>query len=446
MAIWKIPDNYKIDYSPNGDDVDAFSQKVKYCLEEAFKSLNSLHTTTQTLEKQIESLQPDSSHEGGTASEVSNQSISHLARLVENLYLMLDIAQLDPGGYDGLSGDTFYGNTNTVDTTSVTVARFGAGNVLYVGVNAALIEGNNYFLTDGTIYEPVQVAEIARVGTENKVTLRETVENPFEGGAAQLVRSHGTILEGAISGDGSVFTTKIFPFVDETTGAAISKSKAHVIVKHRNVKDAEINAEIALRPNATFVKGEVIGIGDGMTQTVSLANPEDLTRYKFALYFDGTSRTDFIFEPSTGEVTFTAPTGTIVTADYFYNWSNENFVEMEKTGTYPDRHNPSRATTEFTYVGTAGTVATIRLSLNQGTGYANNEVSAAGTGKAAGFKLAHKAIQGEIHVTPSSATVNYNSEQNVVIVTAPSGIAISVSYWWKGEAFSVDSFACMFDE
>lgn len=43
MAIWTIPEDKVIDYSPNGDDIDSFSQKVKYCLEEIFTSLQYLH-------------------------------------------------------------------------------------------------------------------------------------------------------------------------------------------------------------------------------------------------------------------------------------------------------------------------------------------------------------------------------------------------------------------
>lgn len=56
MAIWKIPDEYKIDYSRNGDDMDAFSRKVKYCLEEAFVGLNELHETTEGINSSIASL------------------------------------------------------------------------------------------------------------------------------------------------------------------------------------------------------------------------------------------------------------------------------------------------------------------------------------------------------------------------------------------------------
>ena len=50
MAIWAIPEDKIIDYSPNGDDVDSFSQKVKFCLEEIFKSLQYLHSSGGTLD------------------------------------------------------------------------------------------------------------------------------------------------------------------------------------------------------------------------------------------------------------------------------------------------------------------------------------------------------------------------------------------------------------
>lgn len=48
MAIWEIPESQLIDYSPNGDDVDSFSQKVKFCLEEIFKCLQHLHANGAT--------------------------------------------------------------------------------------------------------------------------------------------------------------------------------------------------------------------------------------------------------------------------------------------------------------------------------------------------------------------------------------------------------------
>ena len=118
---------------------------------------------------------------------------------------------------------------------------------------------------------------------------------------------------------------------------------------------------------------------------------------------------------------------------------------MTKAGTYPDRRDSTHATTQFTFEGTRGNVATIRLTLKQGEGESLNEIISTGTGKAKGFKLAHQAIGSSIWVVPSTAPVEFNEAQNAVIVTAPVGDTIRVSYRWRGKAFAVNAFACMFN-
>ena len=401
MAIWTIPEDMIINYVNNGDDLNAFTRKTKYCLENAYECLRELHaggissisddgTSICGISVALENLEDGQilsydaaanvfknvAKPSSSASVIVNlneiinqleifQETSHLARLVENLYLTLDVADFNPGGYDGLSGETFYGGAKDVDAARSTV----------------------------------------------------------------------TIEEGKIYGDDKIFVSKPLFFENKI-------SRAHLIVKHQNVADAEIKAEIAIR-DAIFVKDEVLAIGDGTPQTVTLANTANLNN-SIALYFDGELQTNFSFNSSSGKVTFTAPSGVIVTANYFYNFGAENFVTMTKTGTYPDRRNQNRATTQFTYAGTAGTVATLRLTLKQGAG--ESEINSIGTGKPQGFKLAHQAISGNISVTPTNIAWQYNAAQNAVIVTAPVNTAIKISYKWKGENFSVDSFAVMFDE
>lgn len=460
MAIWTIPDEYKIDYSRNGDDVDAFSQKVKYCLEEAFVGLNELHETTKDMNSSITTLKAsmaslktamatigtptvagtsDASSISGIAvgldsladgqilvyrestkkfqneakpsvgesksltffkgdellgeyngsstlkidlqptitPSVDEKNLWHLTRLVENLYLVLDVAGLNPGGYDGLSSEAFYGTSNEIDTS----------------------------------------------------------------------RSTGVISEGELSGDGAIFVTKPIVFINEIAGTATQIKDAHLVVKHQNVADAEITAELALI-DATFVKGEVLGIGTGLEQTVTLTHAEKLATYNFALNFDGVKQAgNYSFDVTNGEIVFVAPTNVIVTADYFYNWGEENFATMTKTGMYPDHKNHARATTQFTLESdTSGKIALLRLTLKQGEGYSANEIVTTGTGSPKGFKLQHQAIADTIQVTPSATVWTYNAEQNVIVINATSGQSVSVSYWWKGKSFSVDSFACVFNE
>lgn len=397
-------------------------------------------------------------YNGGTTvnidlQEVLNHSmlsreVQHLMRLTGNLYLALDAAELNPGGYDGLSGETFYGEGTDIDTTEVRVLSVITGDdSMDVDSVDGLIEGSHYILTDGTTTEDVQIKHIIIENGTNRLICYRAVTGAFTGNSIKLLRSNCTITEGAMTGDGVYCTANLIPFVNEATGTATEISHAHLVVKHQNIADAEITAEIALRGGVKFVKGEVIGIGNGSTQTVLLEHTDDVTSYKFALYFNGVRQTSgFEFSPILGQVTFTAANGVIVSADYYYDWCKEDFVEMTKTGTYPDRRDQTRATTQFCYDGDGGTVATIRLTLKRGEGTATNEIISAGTGRPRGFRLAHQAISSSISVSPAPTSRSFNSEQNTVIVTAPVGNAIRISYRWKGKEFSVDSFACTFNE
>lgn len=384
---------------------------------------------------------------------VLNQStvatdVAHIMRLTENLYLAMEAAGVNPGGYDGLTGETFYGDTTDVDMTSVNVVFVTPGDdTIDVDTIDGLIEGSHYVLSDGTRAESIQIKHIVVEGDVNHLILYKAVTNTFVVSATKLMRSTCSITEGSMSGDDVVCVSNLIPFANEVTGGATNIRRAHLVVKHQNVPDAEITAEIALRGGVKFVKGEVIGIGNGNTQTVLLEHTDDVAAYKFALYFNGVRQTSgFEFSPILGQVTFNAASGVIVSADYYYDWCSEEFVEMTKMGTYPDRRDQSHATTQFTYDGAAGTVATIRLTLKRGEGTATNEIISVGTGKARGFRLAHQAIGSTVAVSPTPTSKSFNSEQNTVIVTSPVGRAIHISYRWKGQEFSVDSFACTFNE
>lgn len=247
MAIWAIPNDKIIDYSPTGDDVDLFTQKVKYCLEEAFVSLKELHDNGANSNEIGGTSVAISSIEGGqillfdgTTNQFNNVGLNaqigispladdvvHLRRLVENLYLALSVAGLDPGGYDGLSVNTTTKNDIDVERSIFTAT------------------------TDG-----------------------------------EKILSNATII-----------TQPIF-FANTATGEVQYRTRAHLVVKHQNVAHAQIGAEVAL--------------------------------------YDGLG--------------------------------TETFVPMTWAGTYPDRNNPDRTTTEFKYSGTAGSMAVLKITLNHGGG------------------------------------------------------------------------------
>lgn len=376
------------------------------------------------------------------------QDLEHLTRLVENLYLALDVSKLNPEGYDGLSSETFRGDGNDIDTTEIDLVSVGQGSdSLSANTIEGLIEGANYILKNGSTTEDVQIKNLTVNNGVGRITLTKPVEGAFASGT-KLIRTSGTVTEGRIGTTGTAavsYITNPITFVNEKTGDTNPVSRVHLSVKHDNVIFPDITASIALR-NAVYVSDEIIGIGNGAKQTVTLENTTSLTHYKFEVYFNGVLQTSGIeFNPTTGRVTFNAANDVIVTAKYFYNWGTEEFVALEKVGTYPDRKNPGRATTQFTYSGEAGTVATLKLSLIRGL-VKSEKITLTGTGAPQGVKLKGVIVNSLITVKPSTATYSYVSAQKALILTAPAGEAVTITYTWRDDAFGVDSFACVFNE
>ena len=378
----------------------------------------------------------------------STSYVNHLLRLIENLYLALNFANLDFGGYDALTTETFQGGISDLDNTVATVTQTIINDdSINVTSFKNLVIGALYTLTDGTYTQNVRVKKM-RIGDDEtlRVILTTKVTKPFAMGATYLKRASGTISDGYISGDGVYFVTK--PILLNT-----KMSRAHVSVKHENISDAEIEAQIAFLPQPKFVQGEVIGIGNGAEQTVILKNTNKVCLHNFKIYFDGVEQTEEIkINPDAAKVTFTAVDGVIVSADYFYDWEYENFYPMEKTGIYPDKNNPNRATTQFIYRAASdelsGTAAVLKFILKQKSGGVTNEFLGTGTGKNQGFKLEHQVVEpASIYVSPSTATFEFKNDSNVLVVkTANAGETVKVSYNWKGKSFKIDSWAGIFNE
>lgn len=242
-----------------------------------------------------------------------------------------------------------------------------------------------------------------------------------------------------------VCLTKTYNFINPI-------SRAHLMVKHPLVPDTEITAQIALRESPNTVTGEVLGTGTGAVQTAILAHTENLASHNFVLYFDGVQQpaSAYSYSPTDGQVTFTATEGVSVTADYIYGWTDEVFVDMTHDTEYPDKDDNNLVDDQFDYVAgendPKGSVGTVRVTLTQKTGTVTGEALGTGTGVQQGFKLAHHAKAETITVLPAEATWKFKDNTDVLLVTAPQGAAISVSYDWAARTNYLESIACIFNE
>lgn len=414
--------------------------------------------------------------------------ISHLVRLVENLYCALDVSKLNPSGYDGFVCETFRDDATLIDKTNVAVTSVHqSSNTLIVEKTDGLSEGLNYRLTDGTRLELVKISTIDTLN--NTVILENTVTKAFTVSKTKLVRTNRTITEQGVR-DNAVFTTILIPIKFEPINKPIGQrgfNKATVLVHHDNVQDTSISAEIALQ-SAHLVKGAFVGVGIGQLgqSTFELKGwSHGIALYGLKVYFNGVEQSSgYYLDRSDGRLYFSnAPNGVIITADYYIDGGpdNEEFILMNNDGTFVNQHDNSKAITQFSFDATKlegyeqpdptmivdsavylgfdsntpadsvslVTFASLRFTTKLLTGSATEEIPAIATSYyGAGIKLKHKAVnQSAITVTPSSVNWVYDDSRNVVyIINQPQDQAITINYNWGCKSFTVDSFTCLFDE
>ena len=371
--------------------------------------------------------------------------VNHSMRLLENLYLAMDFNNMNFGGRDGLITEFFTDADNTIDKTSVNVSCLVAGDdSIDVDSVDGLIVGANYLLVEGDKTEDVVIKEMIISGSVNRLILEKPLTKVFTPNETKLCRSTATFGDGFVTGENAVFTTR--PFIFDYV-----INRAHMTVKHQNVPDTEITAEMSIQHDAEFINGEIIGIGDGTEQTVTLANTLYVSSYGFNLYFDGVKQeSGFVFSPSDGKVTFTAANGVVVQADYIYKFNFGKWIPMHRALTYPDIKNHDRATTQFHFAPAisenTGKIAAVNFKLKSLSGTVKSEIIGTGNDKPQGFKLPHHAIESTISVTPSTATWTYKEDLDTIVINAPDLETIKISYDWKARPCKIDSFAVLFNE
>jgi hypothetical protein len=226
------------------------------------------------------------------------------------------------------------------------------------------------------------------------------------------------------------------------------------MIKHPTVLDTVVNAYITLRAKPVSVTGELIGVGTGASQTATLKNTTNVASHGFTLYFDDEPQPSSMYAMSSSDakVTWTAPAGKRVTADYIYNWQKENFVAMSRDASYPDTLNPDMVDEQFNYQATAdtdpkGAVAAVRIDLEQKKGTVTDEAIGVGNGALQSFTLAHKAKDETLVVKIDGVETNeytYKEATRVLFVTAAQGKKITASYKWAADIIDLDSIACVF--
>lgn len=138
--------------------------------------------------------------------------IDHLERLVGNVYLANEMANIYLDGYDGMIIEPFDDIAEEVDRTVAQVTSVVSGDdSIDVESAEGLIIGAHYQLTDGEKIEEVQVKGINTSGKVQRVILYDNVVNQYTDGRAKLYRSSVAIYNGRAYGGGNTRTDEWSP-------------------------------------------------------------------------------------------------------------------------------------------------------------------------------------------------------------------------------------------
>ena len=138
--------------------------------------------------------------------------IDHLERLMGNIYLANEMANIYLDGYDGMIIEPFDDTAEEVDRVIAQVTSVVSGDdSIDVETASGLIIGAHYQLTDGEKIEEVQIKGINTSGKVQRVILYDNVKNQYTDGRAKLYRSSVAIYNGRAYGGGNTRTDEWAP-------------------------------------------------------------------------------------------------------------------------------------------------------------------------------------------------------------------------------------------
>lgn len=299
---------------------------------------------------------------------------------------------------------------------------------------------------DGTVSEWAPVS--AFNGTKaNAIRFRATLDAPQIG--VSIAKAIHASLQYR-SGDDIVSGVGVATLISITEDWYDSVGDCRLTAVHPPLADAKISARCALREKTSVAKGEHLGLGTGERKTYQLAHTDGISYDSLAVYYDGVRQgSGYELNTEVGRVTLTAPENAVVTADYVYGWTQEEWIEMPVSGFV---RTPENDRTEYKVLlpGTAQkSICAVRIDLETTEGNAEKEPLGTGTGKDRVYPLAHIVKDGMISVFADDAALPQESwvlreDNRSVAVAAPAGQQITATYDWVSETPRVGKFIAVF--
>ena len=283
--------------------------------------------------------------------------------------------------------------------------------------------------------------------TAKTLQLRATLTAPTIGTSTakvnkvSIIHSTGT---GIINGDG------VCEIVSKTHNWYKPVKHCRVVVKHAPFDESSMKVYASFRPQPVICQNETLGTGDDRLHTYQLRNPHGINLESVKVYYDGEQIfSGYEVNCEVGRITCTPPVGVLVTCDYEFGWSNENWQELnfQQLTRKPDYDESEY----YLRVDEAGYICTLKIALHMKTGSTTGEIIGKGTGQEKTFKLAHRVLDGEINIFSNNQALNDKNfyildDPQYVKIAAPNGTTLKTNYSWVSETPVIYEFYSIFSE
>ena len=293
--------------------------------------------------------------------------------------------------------------------------------------------------------------ELSKVSGQKaqNIQLRAEYSVPsLNSGSAKINSAKIVYTDGISITSGSV-TSEI---ISETYDWYMNVKHCRLSVRHSELEDAGIEAYVSFRKRPVLIQDETLGIGTGKSVTYQLKYPTGVKYDTVRLYFDNVRVFGgFDINGKVGRITCTAPSGTLITCDYEYGWTKE---EWQKMSVNSREALEDYDITEFRYSrpdDAYKSVVAVKIALTSKTGSVTKESVGKGTGKAQTYRLNHTVKDGAITVYDNNTAMsakNYSllDDPQYISVACSNGHTITASYDWVSEKAYVYQLAAVFSE
>ena len=316
------------------------------------------------------------------------------------------------------------------------IASTEANNSGNVQIHADIDEANDWQLINNLVGKSAHTLQLRATLTAPQINSSTAKINN-----AKIIYSSGS---GIISGDG------VSEIVSKTHNWYKPVKHARVVVKHAPFIESSMKVYASFRALPSMCENETLGTGDGRLQVYQLRNSKGINLESVKVYYDNQQIfSGYEVNCEVGRVTCTPPAGVLVTCDYEYGWTDENWRELAFTQL--TRKSDYDESEYYLRVNNPGYICAVKIALHTKTGTITGESIGKGTGRAATYKLTHIVREGNITITANNANLDAKNfsildDGQFIKIAATNGATLKANYSWISETPIIYEFHSVFNE